>query len=356
MKIRKVACVLLSAVLLTGCSIFPKEDSMRKAPVNQTAIETQYFTVATVERGDVSSGYTAFCTYGTSKTENLAFSVPWENLTGLYVELGDPVYEGELLAEITLGSLEQDIEECEKTCKQIDSDLKYYTQMLGFETERKNLAKQYGKKYDTTTFDNLTLKKSELESQKIVADLKLAETKEKLKGRRLYASFNGVVTFVQNMNPWERTNTNTFITIKSTDNGFLSTVDDPSYFKEGEVYNLETEKDIIPCTLMSITDLKQPAGRASLLFLPVDQSLEIAAGTNASVRIPIEESKNVLYIPTAALRTIDGKYAVYVVNSSGMREIRYIEIGLSVNDYAADKLSRTEVRSGLSEGEQIVLR
>ncbi|MBO4281001.1 MAG: efflux RND transporter periplasmic adaptor subunit [Lachnospiraceae bacterium] len=356
MRIRKVACVLLSAVLLTGCGILPKEDSMRKAPVNQTALETQFFTVATVERGDVSSGYTAFCTYGTQKTENLAFSLPWENVTGLYVQLGDPVYEGELLAEITLGNLEYEIEECEKNCKQIDSDLEYYTQMLGFEGERKKLAEAYGRTFDTTTYDNLALKKSELEGQKAVADLKLKETQEQLKGRRLYASFDGVVTFVQNLNPWERTNTNTFITVKSTDSGFLSTVEDGSLFREGDVYNLETEEDVIPCTLVSITEAAQFKGRYSLVFLPVDETLEIEPGTNAMVRIVQEEAKNVIYIPTAALRTIGGKNAVYVVNSDGLREIRYIEIGLSINDYASAEQSRTEVRSGLSEGERVILR
>ena len=356
MKRVLVVCLLLITLLCTGCGLFPKEESMRKTPVSKTALETQYFSVATVERGDVANGFTAVCNYGTQQTENLQFNAPFENLVGVYVKVGDPVYEGQLLAEITLGSLEDEIKACEETCSKIDSDLQYYSQMLGFEKERQELAKSWGRDYDTAKLEELTLKTNELTGQKSVADLKLTEANNRMKGRRLYASFNGVVSYVKELRPWEPVGMDNFITITSTDNGFLTAVEDTSLFREGETYQMETDNDIIPCTLTSITEMAQVRGRSILVFVPTDPELTIEPGTTGSINIVLEEAKNVIYIPTDALRKIGDRYAVYVMDKDGMRDIRYVEIGLSVSGMVPSDKNRTEIRSGLSEGEKVILK
>ena len=63
-----------------------------------------------------------------------------------------------------------------------------------------------------------------------------------------------------------------------------------------------------------------------------------------------------MYIPTYAVRTIDDKAAVYVTDADGMRSIRYIEIGLSVQDKSDPEENRTEVLSGLTPGETVILK
>ena len=358
MKRKKLLCLLLSGVLLTGCGILPQEEKARKAPVNKTSVDTQYFTTATVERGDVSKCYTAVCTYGKQEVENLAFNVPNEVLLGLYVAQGDSVYEGQLLAEITAGTLDDEIEECEEVCRQTDEDLKYYTQMVGFEQERQKLAKEHGRKYETDKLDELTAKRDDLAGQKIVADLKLAEAKEKMKGRRLYASFNGVVTYVREVRPWERTNTSTFITVASNENGFLTTIDntDLDMFKQGETYDIEMETESVPCTLYSINENKRFKTRSDLVFIPVDTEMEFEGGEQGTISIVLDEVKNVLYVPTSALKKIGDRDAVYVVNKDGMRDICYVEVGLSINDILSSERNRTEIKSGLTEGQTIIIK
>ncbi|MBO4696863.1 MAG: hypothetical protein J5643_06245 [Lachnospiraceae bacterium] len=358
MKRKKLLCLLVSAVLLTGCGLLPQEEKARKAPVNKTTVDTQYFTTATVARGDVARCYTLVCNYGKQEVENLAFNLPNELLVGLYVKQGDPVYEGQLLAEITLGELEDEIERCEETCKQTDEDLKYYTQMVSFEQERQKLAKDWGRKYDTAKLDELTAKRDDLAGQKIVADLKLKEANEKMKGRRLYASFNGIVTFVREMRPWERTNTNTFITVASNETGFLATIENENLdmFKQGEVYSIETETETIPCTLYEIKEDSRVKTKSRLVFIPTDPELEFEGGENGIISIVLEDAKNVIYIPTNALRKIGDKDAVYILDKDGMRDIRYVEVGLSVEDKFSSVNNRTEIKSGLSEGDIIIIK
>ncbi|MEG0186253.1 MAG: efflux transporter periplasmic adaptor subunit, partial [Stenotrophomonas sp.] len=70
----------------------------------------------------------------------------------------------------------------------------------------------------------------------------------------------------------------------------------------------------------------------------------------AQVRIVLGRARHVLTIPSAALgaRAADGSYSVQVPGSDGQPLARRITIGL-------DDQIRVEVRSGLEEGEQVVL-
>lgn len=70
----------------------------------------------------------------------------------------------------------------------------------------------------------------------------------------------------------------------------------------------------------------------------------------AQVRIVLGRARNVLSIPSAALgvRAVDGSYSVRVRGADGLPQARRITTGL-------DDQIRVEVRSGLREGEQVVL-
>lgn len=350
-------CVILALCLnVTACGLLPKEGSARKAPVNQTAVETQCFSLVGVEKGDVVNCYTANCTYSNQKAESLAFSVSNETLVGVYVKEGDSVVAGQLLAEISLGELEDKYDELLEQSEAINAKYDEYTQKLAFETERKELAARYGRKYDSGNFDNLTLQVNDYTGQKTVTDLKLAELEKEIKGRCLYASFDGKVNFVRQMMPWERTNKNTFITVCSDEQGFITWINEPEFFELGKVYDIETDSGTIPCTLYAMNSDSTISTRYMLIFVPVQPDAVIAEGTNGTVRIILEEAKDVLYIPTGALRNIDGKNAVYIVNADGMRDIRYVEIGLSVSGIFPSSLNLTEIKSGLSEGDKVIIR
>lgn len=70
----------------------------------------------------------------------------------------------------------------------------------------------------------------------------------------------------------------------------------------------------------------------------------------AQVRIVLGRAQGVLTIPSAALgeRDGEGRYAIQVLGPDGRAQARRIEIGL-------DDQSQVEVKTGLSEGEQVVL-
>lgn len=358
MKRFLVLCLVIIMAMTTGCGLLPKEEGKRKSPVNKTAVETEYFSIVTAEKGNVVDSFSVRCTYGNQKGESLAFKVDNNERTYCmtYVKVGDPVYAGMVLAEVYLENLDEEYDACKEASDAINVQYEYYSKMLGFEQERQTLAKKYGKKYDTKTLDDLTMQTNDYAQQKVIADSKLADIDKKMKGYRLCASFDGVVSYVRQMNPWERLDTRTFVSIRSNDTGFISWVDDVSLLKLGEIYQLETPNGVVPCELKVMENDASISTRYNLIFAPVQADIEIEPDTEGVLNIVLSEVKDVVYIPTSALRKIDGKDAVYVVGEDGMRSIRFVEIGLSISDHLPADVNRTEIKSGLSAGDKIIIR
>lgn len=73
------------------------------------------------------------------------------------------------------------------------------------------------------------------------------------------------------------------------------------------------------------------------------------AGTRGYIDFYIDSREQVLCIPSLAVQSSDDGYYVYVVDDEGVRQVKWIEVGLIGND-------RTEVTAGLTEGEKVVLR
>lgn len=76
---------------------------------------------------------------------------------------------------------------------------------------------------------------------------------------------------------------------------------------------------------------------------------ELRVGMSANVSIVLEAVTGVLVVPTGSIRTVDGRPTVEVVDADG-RTTR-VEVGIGISN-----LTRTEIRSGLVEGQRVALR
>ncbi|MDA3810084.1 MAG: efflux RND transporter periplasmic adaptor subunit [Spirochaetaceae bacterium] len=75
----------------------------------------------------------------------------------------------------------------------------------------------------------------------------------------------------------------------------------------------------------------------------------IKSGMFGSVRLVTEKKKNVISVSDESLISSDGGIFVYVVTNGSIAEQCFVETGLKVD-------GRTEILSGLSEGDQVVIR
>ena len=97
-------------------------------------------------------------------------------------------------------------------------------------------------------------------------------------------------------------------------------------------------------------------GRSNLVFSLCDAIDEIERGIKGSIKVIREEKKDVLYIPRGAIRTVNDQKAVYIIDEDGLRSLRYIEIGLLVSSGAVSDDNRAEIITGLTEGDQVIMR
>ncbi|MBR5712618.1 MAG: hypothetical protein IKX54_03390 [Lachnospiraceae bacterium] len=355
---KKVAVLGLAAALfLSGCGIFPAEEEMKKAPV-VSSVEEEYFTTAEVKVGNIRDYVSERCTYQYQTVQSLSFEVGGESLKETYVVLGQKVFAGDLLAELSTDSIADELEESRKLCAELAEEAEYYEELLAIEKERASLAKRYGRDYDEKKLTKATNAYEECASRKYVAELRLGELEASLSGRQLVAGIDGIVDYIREIPAWFNGRVNArekFITIHSEKAGFVLSVSNDSLYHFGDVFTVTTGTGSYDCEVVQIVRPAQGSG-ARIVLQPLHPDENLSIGMSGDLIFETGSRDNVVYIPTYALRTVDDKPAVYVTDADGLRSIRFIEIGLSVTGKDDPDENRTEIISGLTPGETVILK
>lgn len=86
----------------------------------------------------------------------------------------------------------------------------------------------------------------------------------------------------------------------------------------------------------------------ALVGVTYDEATPLRPEMTTQCRIVVEERSNVLTVPNAALKWVDGKQVIFIQDGDTPREVQP-ELGL-------EGVSRSEVLSGLSEGEAVAVQ
>lgn len=354
---QRIGCLCLTAALLVcGCGILPKEEELRTAPV-VSSMEEEYFRTDEVKTGDVVNRIEVYCYYRKQNTADYAFPVVEDGtaLQGLYVQEGDKVKAGDLLAEIGLGSLGDEIDEKQAVYDELNKQVGYYETLLELEKERQTLAKQYGRDFDDGTLSSYEERLEGLRDQLHIAELALEEVKQDLGNRQLVAEFDGIVTYVKQFNGWERLHSGeTVVTVESENAGFVCSTNKGEYFSEGAEVSVATDVGEYEAVVTELTALE--GGMTNLVMEVQNPDKKLVLQLKGTVSFILDSAENVTYVPYSALRKMGEQYAVYVVNADGMREIRYVEVGLLVNGSLSADENRVEILSGVEPGETVIIR
>jgi membrane fusion protein, macrolide-specific efflux system len=384
--------VFLGVNLLSGCGLIPPEEELKEIAVVQSK-ETLDYNMDMVRRGDILSTMAISCSYLQLNEEYLYFLEDGKKVKNIYVNTGDKVEKGELLAELDTGDLDEEIEDLSYTLekyqleynqlletKQFDLDcadeMYYYTYMTSDDREDTKEAKEdieASYKEDLEDYqDNIYLTTQQLNQ----------DQKEKTQSC-VYAGMAGVVSFLRaNLEGSISSTENEIIkiaddsqcsffsedissanlegSISSTENEIIKIADDSqcSFFSEDiSSKDFITEGQVFTLTLGSgskISELEVKAVNVAqwtdkMQFDVVDDTSEVDFGTKGTIELVLGGKKDVLYIPVSALHKADDKYYVYTTDEDGMREVKYISVGLIGND-------SVEVTKGLEEGEIVILR
>ncbi len=304
-----ISMSLLLLLCLGGCG---KQQVAQQQISLEPEEEQALFETVTVDYGDVTLSQKIQCTYRQVEDQEVCFTVSGRIIDRIYVSVGDMVHKGDLLAELETGDLEEQIAKTEYQVQRNKLLLDQNERNLKNETDQ--LMVQYTYHTEQTSEDWSRKEKSlkEIEEQHRYLREDYSDTSECLfeTQKEEYASF-----FKEN-EPVSMT-----VSIGTGKGDYVLLPYDMEHWGETQTFSIE----------------EQPEGAVP------------EVGATGTIFLIMDQRENVLRIPSAAVHNADGKDYVYVTDDTGMRKVTYVEAGLKGNDY-------TEILSGITEGERVILK
>jgi len=330
----KMTAAAVCLALAAGCSLLPQEAEQEALPEIRTPKISQKPEYP-VRRATLEMTVSGTGKLLSEREEHLFFTKDNRRITEVYVQAGDRVKKGQVLAELDTEDLEHQILRKEIELEKAELDLKMQMR-------------------DAVPDDGVSLRKMKLDYELLKADL--ADLRNELAASRLTAPYDGtMISF----------------TAKTGD---LS----KAYEKIGQIADMNDLVVAVQFASSSLNDIAPGMEaivsvnamgdfRGTVRRLPVDASRsgeedsldgrvlidlesfpqDAGYGTPLSAAVVVERRENVLTIPLAALRKQNSRYYVIVSGEDGSKGEVDVEIGIQTS-------TDVEIIRGLEEGQKVV--
>lgn len=351
-------CMFSAAVLLLcGCGKDNKPNDLVVIEQEEAGPAYEY---GVAEIGDVIKTMKASCIYRQVGEQEVSFSVDGMLVDRVYVEEGDRVTKGQLLAELSSRDLERSIEDLEYRIARnelllssvdTNEELAISSQWVSYlnswtnETVRdqniENMRQNYRYQREDYT-DALTADKAELQ-----------QLRQKLRNSRVYASMDGVIYDLQDglEGATSRKDEMVMKVLDTSERLFETKIPDGlQYFSEDDLVSMSVSYGSGMGQYLLVPWHMEEWGEKQLFLVyeaPDGSSLEV--GTAGTLEVVADSRENVLSVPTKAIYNAGDQRYVYVMGADNMREVRWVETGLYGD-------STVEILSGLTEGEKVILK
>lgn len=351
-----LSVVLTQAVLFTGCSLLPEEKEVIKVVTVQPETVEKY-ELAQVTKTQVALTKSVHCTYSQLKEENLSFSTEGRRVKFIYVNTGDTVKTGDILAKLDVADLEADIADLEYSIERNEMLLRHTNEQKALDLELAEEDYRAGA-MDVAAYE---ARKEQIEASYhdtiqnyedvlYIAGLRLERYRKELEGSILYAGMDGTISYIRSELEGSRISAGTtaITIIDSSKCAFRTTnMDDADYFTAGDKVSMFNSNGTeYKTTLMSAEE----APDTEHLYFALDTlDFELAVGTRATITLTLDERQEVLALPKNAVHHAGDTYYVFVEDENGLKSVKYITVGL-----AGD--SMYEIVDGLAEGDIVIRR
>lgn len=361
-RIERIAAIALAGCMLTGCSTKSvEEDTLILIEKEQESL-TYEMVAASVS--DVRKTEKVRCTYQQVNDESLSFPVSGKRVSKVYVEEGDSVTKGQLLAELDIGNAREQIRDLEYNIARNELSLGYID--INEQNEISAVWLRYLYQSGMTKAEEEAVKKSvegiqqryrysREDCQDAIAldKQQLSILKKNVQDSSIYAGMDGTISKMKK-NLEGSTTVKDEEVIKLIDSSeCLFAVEDVSladYFPEGKEVDMSIAYGTGVGSYKLIPYEKEKWDTVMLFTISDNQeSRVIEVGTTGTMSYVTGTRSQVLTIPLKALHKADGECFVYVLGENRTREVKWIETGLHGDD-------KVEVLSGLAEGEQVIIK
>lgn len=373
-----IACM---TVLLTGCSLFPKEEPMLAPPLVEPVQVT--YEVAEVTKGTITKSIKGSSTFTTVDKKELSFpETKGLRLMSFAVSNGELVKKGQVLAELDATELERSIEMARYEVEKAKLELQEAQQDNKYDVEEARLnvvkaemnAKVSETKLAQIELDQARLKLAELQDPKRrefqveraklnvkQREMDLSSLQKRLADTKLVAPMDGVVLFVSNEQVGDEVDAyQPLVTIgdpnklfiiytaperealKDVKDGVKATIKLPDgTMEEGVVVQTPLN---VPDQLPE--DLKRLYQR-SILIAPAKPIKGMEVGSSVVFEIVIDQQEDAVIIPIKALRAFNERQYVQVLEENVKKEVD-VTVGIKT-------ATEAEIINGLQPGQLVIL-
>ena len=328
---------------LMSCALIPKEEVFETAPLVVEYSGPEY-QMAECRRRDLLLTENISCSYVPVRRTDLYFPYGAAPFDAYLALTGENVTEGQILAELEMGTLPGEIAAAEKTLESLLQERQQLEEMQALLTAQG----REGERDFDTLFRNI-------DDRIYIADLRLKELEQQRADRQIAAPYDGTITYERRLMPGETVTGGDKIIIvsDSTKSIFLATTKFWNYFSEGDEVTIITKDDELAATVVSEESLGIPVTEhvenksGTVYFALNDSSYALQDKAAGKIVLVISGSENCLAVPKNSLATINGTTVVYYLDEKGIRTYKEVETGITVGSY-------TEIIKGLDEGDMVI--
>lgn len=349
-KLLSLAGVLMTGMLaVSGCGLLPSEEEPRKIQIETESIEDEY-DLALCEVKDVVLTDTITCQYKQLLEENLSFDISGKTVAFVYVSEGDEVKAGDLLIKLDIEKYEDGIidlnEKIEKDTlliKQADEKIAFYEGRI--ESENTGLLQ---KESYLAKLQKVREERRSYQDEIDYSTILMEKYQSEIDGGMLYAGIDGTVSYIQEGLVGSQTiaNLRVMTLMDSAVCAFQATDRDAcGYVKQGDRFTVNVNGGASYET--TATSIEPESGK--LVFELDEPDFSLSVGTRGSIDVVLGTREQVLTVPRVSVFSADDFYYVYVINDSGVREMKKVSVGLMGNNLV-------EITDGLNVSDSVILR
>lgn len=360
-KSKSISLALSVMLLLSGCA--GGQDAQDDIVILEQDEERNEYTLAAATIEDVVASATVHLVYTKTNREDYFFTLDGKAITNVYVEEGDSVRKGDLLAELSSENLDSDIEAqqywiersellLQQTLEDQNMEIAIVNQKYQNKEQTEEVQKEWAEaaqevrdKYKYVLQDC----QDDIDKQYMMLD-KLLEEREKT---RIYAQLTGTVTFVKKgLEGSESRAGQTVITVVDDSEGIFQTDENQykDYFAEGVPVKVKiTYEGSVGTGELVPYRMDTWADQIYFAVWNEPETVNLDAGARGEIDLILEQRMQVLAVPVKAVHEADGKLFVYVLGDNQIREVKWISVGVYGDSYV-------EITDGLAEGDRVIIK
>ena len=332
-KLSLIVSFLMIAAF-SGCQyILPKEEEPMAPPLVQP--KDVVYTTVDVARGNIVNSIQGMGRVESVKMVDLYFESSGGRIKNINVKYGDKVKKGDVLLELDTGELDYQIQVAQ---------LKYQEQQNDYNEHKSHMSR-------------IDRQNAQIELQ--ISQLGIDQLEKEKTDATLISPIDGSVVYITDANQGSSVDAySTLVRIADPSVKMLEYEDDSNrgFFQIGMTVqvSLKSGGSVIQGTVVSTPldrEKYNTEDLAKLLFIQVpDEFLaNLNIGDEVKVVLVLAERDNVLWLPRNVVQTYQQRRYVDVLDSNNVKTEKDVEVGL-------ETATQTEILSGLSEGDKVVVR